>query len=336
MLFEKVWEVREDGKVHLRKLAPRLPRTIMRWKVDENGGFAGIQQGAITGSGFKTVDIDAEKLLLLVNEQEGSNFRGISVLRRAYKHYFYKDHMYRIDAIANEKRTVGVDRGVIKAGATAGMSADEVQTFRNTIERALMTLHAHEKNYIVESEDSFEYKLETGGARGNANAIMASIEHHDWHILRSVIAEFIGMGTGSTGSRAMHRDKTSFFLMALEAVSDNIREAMTAYLLRPWVAYNWNVKNFPRMRYSKLDTRDTAALAQSVNQLVSVGALTAGEDTERELRAQLDLPEETSPYEADEPDTPEMQPEEGDELTRLKVAASALGYRLRPMKKAVA
>lgn len=30
MPLEKVWEVRDDKRVHLRKLAPRLPRTIMR------------------------------------------------------------------------------------------------------------------------------------------------------------------------------------------------------------------------------------------------------------------------------------------------------------------
>ena len=331
MPFEEVWEVREDGLVHLRKLAPRLPRTVVRWLVDDTGGFAGIEQGAIKASGYELKTIPGNKMVLFVNEQEGANFRGISVLRRAYKHWYYKDGMYRIDAIANEKRTVGIDIGVIKAGAT------NKETIKTSLQSALMTLHAHEKNYIVVDEENYDYRLETGGARGNANAIMASIDHHDLRILRAVIAEFVAMGSGSTGSLAMHKDKTGFFLMALEATSDNIAETITSHLLKRWVDYNWRVTEYPRMTYSRLDTRDSAGIADFVQKLVSVGALTPGEDTEHELRVLGDLPEkETRPY---EPEEPEIEPEEAgdsDELARLKVAAKALGYRLRPTKKAPA
>jgi phage gp29-like protein len=324
--FEEVWEVRDDGLVHLRKLAPRHPRSVLRWLSDENGGFAGIQQGAIKASGWSLVDIPGSKLVNFVNEQEGANFRGISILRQAYKHWFYKDGMYRIDAIANEKRTVSIDIGTIKPGA---VNKDSV---KESLERALMTFHAHEKNYFVEDEENYTYRLETGGvSRGNANAIMASIDHHDLRILRAVIAEFVAMGSGSTGSLAMHKDKTGFFLMALEATSDNIAETITAYLLKRWVDYNWRVTEYPRMKYSRLDTRDTAQLAQAVNQLMSVKALTAGEDTERELRVLLDLPEETRPYE-DEPEEPEIDDDEA-QIRELKAAAKALGFRLR---KAVA
>lgn len=324
MLFEKVWEVRDDGMVHLRKLAPRLPRTILRWRADEHGGFAGVQQGAMSATGFKVVDIPPEKLLLFVNELEGSNFRGISVLRRAYKHYFYKDGMYRIDAIANEKRTIGVDIGVIKGGT---QNKGELKA---SLERALMTLHAHEKQYIVVDEENYDYRLETGGARGNANAIMASIEHHDLHILRAVIAEFVAMGSGSTGSLAMHKDKTGFFLMALEATSDNVAEVMTTHLLKPWVDYNWRVKAYPRMKYSRLDTRNAGEIAEALQKLISVRAVTPGEDTERELRVLLDLPAETQPFEVE----PEPAAEGHDEdmaaqIEQLKAQAKALGFRLR-------
>lgn len=328
MPMEEVWEIRDDGLVHLRKLAPRLPRSVTRWYTDENGGFAGIQQSAIKASGFSQPDIPANKLALFVNEQEGANFRGHSVLRRAYKHWFYKDGYYRIDAIANEKRTVGVDIGTIKAGA------QDKETLKRKLEQAMMTLHVHEKQYVIEDEENFSYRLETGGARGNANAIMASIEHHDLRILRAVIAEFVAMGSGSTGSLAMHKDKTGFFLMALEATSDNIAETMTSHLLKRWVSYNWRVQEYPRMKYSRLDTRNAAEIAESVNKLVSVNALTPGEDTERELRVLLDLPEEENPYET-EPEPPAVDPEPLDDATReeriarVRAEASLLGFRLR-------
>jgi phage gp29-like protein len=76
------------------------------------------------------------------------------------------------------------------------------------------------------------------------------------------------------------------------------------------VDYNWRVKEYPRMKYSRLDTRDTAGIADAVNKLVSVGAMTAGEDTERELRVLIDFPDERSPYAPAEP--PEIVPEEAE------------------------
>lgn len=285
MPFEKCWYIGDDGLVHLRKFAPRLPRTIMRWNTDEHGGFAGVQQGAILASGYKPIDIPAEKLILFVNEQEGSNFRGVSMLRAAYKHWFYKDGHYRIDAIANEKRGVGVDIGTIKPGAT------NKAAIKDQLERSLMTLHAHDKQYIVEDEENYQYRLETGGARGGQNAIMATIEHHDLRILRSILAEFLNMGSASTGSLAMHKDKSAFFLMALEALADGIAQTLTTHYLKQWVDYNWRVTAYPRFKYSRLDTRDFAGIATAVNQLMSVGALTASPATEAELRVLGDLPE---------------------------------------------
>src|SRR3990172_6604338 len=45
MPFEKVWRLGDDGLIRLRKLGPRLPRTVQQWLVDEKGGLAGVRQG---------------------------------------------------------------------------------------------------------------------------------------------------------------------------------------------------------------------------------------------------------------------------------------------------
>ena len=308
--FEKVWEYREDGKVHLRKLAPRSPRSLLEIQVDEFGGFAGVKQGTITASGYSVREIAGNKLAHFVNAQEGANFWGHSILRPAYKHWYYKDGHYRIDAIANERRGVGVDIGTIKAGA-----ADK-GNIKAQLERALMTLHAHEKQYFVEDEENYTYRVDAGGARGATNAIMATIEHHDLRILRAVIAEFVAMGAGSTGSLAMHKDKTGFFLMALEATSDNIADTATDHILRPLVTYNWAVRDYPRLKYSRLDTRNVGEIAESVTKLVSVGALTPGADTERELRVLLDVPEEKKPYK--EPEIAPAEPKNASEEDEIR------------------
>jgi len=201
MPFEKVWELRDGGspaaRVAIRKLAPRMPRTISEWLVDDTGGFGGVQQTFVTNDGtVKEVTIPAEKSLVFVHEREGSNYRGVSALRAAYKHWYMKDKMYVIDAVTQEKRGLGVDVAHLNQNATA--------TQKREAQSAMMALRAHEKNYLIEPE-WLTYRVE-GVGRGNTRDSLPSIEHHDTAILRAILAEFIAMGP-SGGSLAMHKDK---------------------------------------------------------------------------------------------------------------------------------
>ncbi len=283
MPFETVWELRE-GKVHLRKLAPRMPKTITNWLIDNHGGLSGIEQNASAGTGYEVVTIPVEKLLLFVNDQEGSNFRGTSVLRAAYKHWYLKDGLERVDAMAKERRGMGVDVGTLK-----GPNIDIDR--QRKLERALMGLHAHEKQFFTEVEDEYTYRVEGIGGSGGIADALESIKYHAALIARSVLAEFLNMGSANTGSLARHISETELYLMALEAVADNVADTMSSHLLRRWVDYNWTVREYPRMKFSRLDTRNTESLAKAVHDLVQVGAMTPDLETENELRVALQLPE---------------------------------------------
>ena len=325
MPFESVWQVGEDGLIELRKLAPRMPNTVMDWNVDENGGLAGITQTASKASSIEYVFIPVEKLLVFVNEQEGSDYHGTSVLRAAYKHWFYKDNLYRIDAIGKERRSIGVD-----VGSFEGTEVDDADRAR--LESALMGLHAHEKQFFIEQKGRYTYRVE---GTGDVVSAMESIEHHDTRILRSVLAEFLAMGEGSTGSLAMHKDKSSFFIMALEAVATNICETFNRHLLRRWVDYNWTVDDYPKLVHSRLDTRNITELADAVSKFVTAGVLTVEPMLEDEIRETLDLPELPEDFVPPLPllPMPDDEPMPGDEPEMNPVAAARKRKRAMPRKR---
>lgn len=313
--FEIVWEIL-DGKVHLRRLASRMPSSVNRWFVDDHGDFDGIEQVAYRGNRIENVKIPGSRMVLFINDEEGSDFRGVSLLRAAYKHWYFKDGFYRIDAIAKEKRAIGVD--VMKLMG----AVDEDR--RKDAEAALMTLHAHEKQFMTEIEGETEYRIE--GITGGVADALASIEHHDVRILRSILAEFIAMGERTArGSEAMHRDKTSFFIMALEAIGQEVLDPFNEDIIKPWVRWNWaGVKELPKLVHSRLEKRDMQAVAGAIARLVNVGAITADEPTEQRLREYLDLPllEEGSPRPVPlpkgTPSTPPPQPQpNGNRRTQL-------------------
>lgn len=282
--FEKCWEARDDNRIWLRKLAPRLPKTITKWLFDDEGGLAGIEQMAWKAGQVETLEIDVAKLLVFVLNKEGSNYQGISLLRPAYKHWYYKDKLYRIDAISAERHGAGIPIAEVKAD-------DVTASDLSKAEAALRALHVHQKAYLVEPSTKIGFRIADMKAAGLKNVI-ASVEHHDIQITRSVLAEFLNLGDKQAGSWALARDKSSFFLMSLRAVANLVADTFNRYLIRQLVNYNFaGVKDYPELVYSNLETRNVQALGEAVSQLMGAGALTPSRETEEALRRDLDLPE---------------------------------------------
>ena len=68
----------------------------------------------IKTNNFNTdIIIPQAKIFHIANEMEGHNFQGESVLRSAYRSYFVKDKMIRLQAIQAEKGALGIPRGTL-------------------------------------------------------------------------------------------------------------------------------------------------------------------------------------------------------------------------------
>lgn len=285
MPMEKVWAVEDiDGRpmVTLPKLSPRLPRTITEWNVNNHGEFAGVvQQASRIDGNFTSVSIPAEKLLLFVNELEGSDFRGLSILRAARKDWYYKDRLQRINAITLEKRGAGIDVGTLTNGDDAQKAAAE---------DVLMQVRTHERAYVLET-DKFKYRMDGIGAGGTLSPL-ESIKYHDWMILQGMLTQFLGMGDGDGGSYAMHADKTTFFLMAILGISEETREPFNTDLLPEWTAYNYgDAVRSPVLDHSRLDRRDVDKVVNALKALVPEGIITIDPSIEMTMRELLELPE---------------------------------------------
>lgn len=278
-IFEKVWEI-VDGKARYRKFAPRLPKTLSKWILDANGGLAGIEQNVFINDVYKTITIPSDKLLVFTNEKEGSNFEGTSILRSAYKHWYYKDNLYRIDGIGAEKNAVAFLKLTYPTSATPEdiKKCDEVGQH----------YQAHENQYVSMPADHDAVLL---GTTGHIKDLMPSIEHHNKAIAESVLADFLTLGAGSVGSWALSKDKSSFFLMSLGAVGKNICDTFNAYAIPQWVQYNYGDVDLPKLVHGKLDTRNLQEYATAATSLLQSGGITYDNNIENTLREMLNMPQ---------------------------------------------
>jgi len=281
MVFEKVWELR-DGRYTWRKLAPRLPRSLVEWHITDDGELDYVVQQAMIGNNFDQVPIPAAKLFVFTHEREGSNFRGISLLRAAYKHWYYKNNLYAIDGIAAERHGVGL------ASFTYPDQATQAQ--KDAVKEIGERLHSHERAYEAHPES---IKFDLKGVQGQLHDIMRSIDHHDLQIVRSILAQFMNLGAKSTGSYALSQDQSQFFLMALQAVGRNVCNTVNHQGIKEMVDYNWDVRKYPKLTVSGLDSPDVLAYAGAIAQLVTAGAIVPDDPMENELRRIVKMPLKT-------------------------------------------
>ena len=290
-VFEKVWTRNEKKKmVMLSKLAPRLQKTIKKWLTDESGGLAGIEQRAyyIVGDKtvFKTVNIPVEKLVVFSYRQEGSAFDGESIIRPAYKHWFIKDKLYLIQSIGLERHALGVPvitmpRSATKADINAAKRV--VKSWRSS----------HEEAGAVFPEG---VKLENITGTIQSQVLEQAITHHDSQIAKSVLAQFMQLGQGGTGSWALSKDHSDFFLMSLNGMAQFICDRISKYVIEPWVKLNWGERKFyPYMKCEEISKTSNMETLQAVQRLMQMGLVQGDMKLEEWARKAFNLPAKDEP-----------------------------------------
>jgi hypothetical protein len=276
MIFEKVFKVGDDGMIYWKYFSPRLPTTIYRWTLSD-GVTPGITQILPVG-GLR--QIPDWKLLRFTNEQEGLNFEGISLLRAAYKHYYYKNVYYEIDAIAQERQGLGVPIVHVPPNA----SSDD----RNRAEEMMRNLRVNEWAHLqLPIGFEIEFLDMKAGAIKNPKDMIA---HHDRQILMAVLAQFLHLGSSNVGSFALSSNQSELFLQSLNAIANHIREVINE-AIRELVDLNFNTKVYPTLEVTRIGQVDVKLMSESLWRLAAAGLIVPDNEIEQYVRNMLDLPE---------------------------------------------
>ena len=107
MAFEQVYRLDAQGRLRLRKLAPRMPRTIKAMHVEPDGGLRALEQWPAR-AGEQGPVLGVDRLVVYVHEREAGDWMGTSVLRPAYKNWLLKDPTLRVWSQAIDRNGMGV------------------------------------------------------------------------------------------------------------------------------------------------------------------------------------------------------------------------------------
>lgn len=280
MAFEKVFEMKSvDGvdRIVWKKFAPRMPKSIYAWEMTT--GEAGIQQRTVKGD---IVNIPMDKLLIFVNEKEGDNWWGTSMLRAGYKHWHIKNTFYKIDSIAFERQGLGIPYAKLPEGFT--------ESERAKAETILKNVRANHQAHIIVPHD---YEIGFLDMMGKATRDpKESIAHHNREIVKSMLAQFLELGSTDSGSRALSQDQSELFLLSLQAVANSLSGVINTHAVKQLVDLNFEgIMKYPKLCSTGISRQDAKALADTYKVLIDSTGVKAGENDEQYFRELLGLPE---------------------------------------------
>jgi hypothetical protein len=277
MFFEQVVRIDDRGRVRLRKLGPRMPRTITAVNVADDGGLVSIEQA----SGATKVVIPVNRLVAYVHDREGGNWLGASLLRPAYKFWILKDRVLRVGAQTIERNGMGVPR------YTGAPNEDDL-----TNGLALATAWRTGAN--VGAAVPYEAKLDLVGVTGDLPDTDPALRYYDEQIARAVLAHFLNLGT-QTGSWALGTTFADFFTLSLQALGEQIADVANQHIVEDLVDWNWGPDELaPKIVFDEVGAKNES-LVMAIKMLVDAGVIIPDRVTEEFVRQLVGLPAKALP-----------------------------------------
>jgi hypothetical protein len=285
----RVWAPKISGAnrkqyTMLKDIAARPTPTLTEFKYDDNGYLLTINQNATKGDGTtEIVELPVDQVVVFTNNRKGGNLEGKSVLRTAYKHWYYKNNLYSIDGIQKERHGMGYPIIHMPQGYTDKDIAAAMELLRNirTNEEAGAALPPG-------------WILEFAKMEGQPVDVLKSIDHHNGMILLNVLAAFslAGVSDVSGFSRGTSASSQDIFTKSLRFMGNLLCEQVNKSVIPQLVDYNFQVNGvYPKLGIRNIgETKDLQQLASAISNLLAQNAITMDYDTEQWFRKVFDIP----------------------------------------------
>lgn len=287
-----------DGLIGWKKLPIRAQNTLDRWLMDGNGGIKGFVQQS-TADNTQEATIPIEKALLFRTTSNKNNPEGRSVLRNAYRPWYFKKRIEEIEGIGIERDLAGLP--VIYAPNKIMMSTatDEDATVFAELKKIVRNVRRDEQEGIIMPGDRdtmghrlYELKLlATSGQRQfNTNQI---IQRYDQRIAMTILADFILLGHEKVGSFSLSSNKTSLFATAIGAWLDEIKSTFNHYAIPRLLQVNGMVREkYPELVNDDIENPDLKDVGKYLKDMFGAGFdMSQDADVENVLRGYANLPE---------------------------------------------
>ena len=284
-----------DGLIGWRKLPIRAQETLYQWEYDDEDNLIAMTQLPPPNYGLITIPMD--KAMLFRTKSRKGNPEGRSILRNAYRSWYFKRRIQEYEGIGIERDLAGLPVFTAPEDIAIWDEDDpDMVKLRTGMEAMVQKIRVDELAGIVKPH-GFEFELlNSGGSKQfDTNAI---IQRYDTGMAMTVLADFIFLGHQQVGSFALSSDKTELFSMAIGAYLDIICETFNSQGIPQLIDVNGShfdgITDYPKLAHGDIENADIQKLASYSKDMTGVGILVPDDGLEDYVREAAGLPERTS------------------------------------------
>ena len=213
-----------DGRIGWRRIPMRAQTSMVEWEFNEEGDVTAFIQSCEPD--FKRVRIPMSKGLLFRTRTNRGNPEGKSLLRNAYRSWFFKKHFEEIEGIGIERDLAGFP--VLTAPEGMDLWNDEdpnMVALREQAESLVSSVRRDSEEGML-LPHGWNLTLLTSGSSRQID-ISGTIERYDNRIAITLLSDIVLIGN-KAGSFALAETKQSLLSAALQSQLYNIADVFNA------------------------------------------------------------------------------------------------------------
>lgn len=249
-----------DCKIGWRKLPIRSQTSIEKWIFNDDGDVTAFEQ--VAEPDYKHVIIPMSKALLFRTRVSLENPEGKSLLRNAYRPWFYKKHFEEIEGIGIERDLAGFPILTAPEGMDLWNADDPIMIeLRKQAEMLVSSIRRDSEEGLV-LPHGWELKLLSSGSSRQIN-VGEIIDRYDNRIAITMLSDIVLIGAGRTGSFALADTKQSMLAASLQSQLSNIADVFNNKAVPELFRVNGytDLENLPKIVPGMLQTPTLKELA---------------------------------------------------------------------------
>lgn len=276
-----------DGRIGWRSMPIRAQTSLDGWEFNEEGDVTAFMQSCEPD--FRLVRIPMSKGLLFRTRVSKDNPEGKSLLRNAYRSWFFKKHFEEIEGIGIERDLAGFP--VLEAPESLDLWNEEdprMVQMRSDAERLVASVRRDSEEGIL-LPAGWKLSLLTSGSSRQID-IGSTIERYDNRIAITLLSDIILIGN-KAGSFALAETKQSLLAAALQSQLANIADVFNTNAVPRLFSFNnfEGITELPKIIPSEIKT---PSLSEMSLMLRAMGLNIAGDyNLQRHLRHVLCMPD---------------------------------------------
>ena len=287
----------EDGRIGWKKISIRAQETVDRWQFDnDDRNVIGFYQQSPPR--YADTFIPLSKCVHFRTETDKNNPEGRSLLRNAFRSYFYLKRFQELEGIGAERDATGMVVMEVPYEYLLSTASEAKKSLVRKFKKMLSSMKRNQNEGVLIPAEMDEKNMPTGfklrllsSGGGRQFDFDKVISRYQKNIAQTLATQFIFLGMDSVGSFALAAENTNVFASTIGALLVNIEETFNRQAVEELMRLNGAPRElWPRWEHGDIEKVNLKQLVETLKLATDAGLINPAPALERALLQMAEMP----------------------------------------------